>query len=157
ISGLQGVFYKQFAVTIIGSTLISAFVSLTLSPALTAILLKPHDNPRQSAWLRRPGAPIRALFAGFDVLVVGLSQGYGWLTRQLLRIAVIVLFVYAGLIGFTYHQLNATPTGLIPQLDRGYLINAFQLPPGASLERTDEVIRRAASEILKHPAIKDAT
>ena len=157
ISGLQGVFYKQFAVTIAGSTLISAFVSLTLSPALTAILLKPHDSPRQSPWLRRLGAPIRALFAGFDVLVVGLSQGYGWLTTQLHRIAVIVLFVYAGLIGFTYHQLNGTPTGLIPQLDRGYLINAFQLPPGASLERTDEVIRRAAGEILKHPAIKDAT
>jgi len=157
ISGLQGVFYKQFAVTIAGSTLISAFVSLTLSPALTAILLKPHDNPRQSPWLRRLGAPIRALFASFDVLVAGLSRGYGRLTRQLLRIAVIVLFAYAGLIGFTYHQLNATPTGLIPQLDRGYLINAFQLPPGASLERTDEVIRRAAGEILKHPAIKDAT
>ena len=151
ISGLQGVFYKQFAITIAASTVISAFVSLTLSPALAAVLLKPHSDQQKSTWLRRLGLPINWLFARFN------SVGYGWLTRRLLRIAFIVLIAYCGLIALAYRQLSTTPTGLIPQLDRGYLIAAVQLPPGAALDRTDEVIREVGAEILKHPAVLDAT
>ena len=157
ISGLQGVFYKQFAITIAASTVISAFVSLTLSPALAAVLLKPHGEQQKSAWLRRCGAPFNWLFAQFNSMIESLSGGYSWLTRRLVRLAVIVLVAYGGLIALAYRQLSTTPTGLIPQLDRGYLIAAVQLPPGASLDRTDAAIREVGAEILKHPAVQDAT
>jgi HAE1 family hydrophobic/amphiphilic exporter-1 len=157
ISGLQGTFYKQFAITIAASTVISAFVSLTLSPALASVLLKPHRDQPQTGWLWRLGSPIRWLFGAFNSFIEGLSHSYGWLTARLLRVAFIVLLVYGGLIVLAYRQLSTTPTGLIPQLDRGYLIAAFQLPPGASLDRTDDVIRAAGAEILKHPAVRDAT
>src|SRR5262245_14610703 len=137
--------------------MISAFVSLTLSPALAAVLLKPHHDQPKVARLRRLSAPIRWLFTKFNSILAALSESYGWLTRRLIRIAFIVLVIYGGLIALAYRQLSTTPTGLIPQLDRGYLIVAFQLPPGASLDRTDEVIRDAIREILKHPAALDAT
>jgi hydrophobe/amphiphile efflux-1 (HAE1) family protein len=157
ISGLQGVFYKQFAITIAASTLISAFVSLTLSPALAALLLKPHHDRPKAAWLRRIDMSIGWLFMTFNSAVRVLADAYGWLVGRLLRMTVIVLLIYGALIGLAYWRLSATPTGLIPQLDRGYLIVAFQLPPGSSLDRTDDVIRASASEVLKHPAAKDAT
>src|SRR5262249_24912567 len=157
ISGLQGTFYKQFAITIAASTMISAFVSLTLSPALAAVLLKPHNDQPKAAWLRRVSGPIRWRFPGFNCIIAALSESYSWLTRRLIRIAFIVLIIYGGLIALAYRQLSTTPTGLIPQLDRGYLIAACQLPPGASLDRTDEVVREAIGEILKHPAVLDAT
>src|SRR5262249_21566742 len=157
ISGLQGTFYKQFAITIAASTMISAFVSLTLSPAFAAVLLKPHHDQPKVARLRRLSAPFRWLLTKFHSILAALSESYGWLTRRLIRIAFIVLVTYGGLIALAYRQLSTTPTGLIPQLDRGYLIVAFQLPPGASLDRTDEVIRDAIREILKHPAALDAT
>jgi multidrug efflux pump subunit AcrB len=157
ISGLQGTFYKQFAITIAASTMISAFVSLTLSPALAAVLLKPHHDQHRATRLRRLSAPIRWLFTKFDSVITALSESYSWLTRRLIRIAFSVLIIYGGLIVLAHRQLSTTPTGLIPQLDRGYLIAAFQLPPGASLNRTDEVIRDAIREILQHPAVLDAT
>jgi hydrophobic/amphiphilic exporter-1 (mainly G- bacteria), HAE1 family len=157
ISGLQGTFYKQFAITIAASTMISAFVSLTLSPALAAVMLKPHHDQAKAARLRRLSAPIRWLFTKFNSFIAALSESYSWLTRRLIRIAFIVLIIYGGLIALAYRQLSTTPTGLIPQLDRGYLIAAVQLPPGASLDRTDEVIREAIQEILQHPAVLDAT
>jgi hydrophobic/amphiphilic exporter-1 (mainly G- bacteria), HAE1 family len=157
ISGLQGVFYKQFAITIAASTLISAFVSLTLSPALAALLLKPHQNHPHSGWRHYLAAPAEWLFAKFNSAVRALSEAYGWLTGWLLKFAFFVLVVYGVLISIAYWQLSSTPTGLIPQLDRGYLIIAFQLPPGSSLDRTDDVIREAAIEVLKHRATKDAT
>ena len=157
ISGLQGTFYKQFAITIAASTLISAFVSLTLSPALAALLLKPHDGHSSGGWLWRLGSPIRWLFAKFSSIIEVLSAGYSWLTRRLLQVAFIVLIAYGGLIALAYRQLSTTPTGLIPQLDRGYLIAAFQLPPGASLDRTDEVVHAAGADILKHPAVQAMT
>ncbi len=157
ISGLQGTFYKQFAITIAASTMISAFVSLTLSPALAAVLLKPHHDQPKAAGLWRFGAPVRWLFTKFNSMIAALSESYSWLTRRLIRISLIVLAIYGGLIALAYRQLSATPTGLIPQLDRGYLIAAFQLPPGASLDRTDGVIRDAIREIRQHPAVLDAT
>src|SRR5262245_1697053 len=157
ISGLQGTFYKQFAITIAASTLISAFVSLTLSPALAAVLLKPHDSQSSGTWLWHLGSPIRWLFAKFSSIIEALSASYSWLTRRVLRVAFIVLIAYGGLIALAYRQLSTTPTGLIPQLDRGYLIAAFQLPPGASLDRTDEVVHEAGAEILQHPAVQAIT
>ncbi|MFO1075727.1 MAG: efflux RND transporter permease subunit, partial [Geminicoccaceae bacterium] len=145
ISGIQGQFYRQFAVTIAASTLISCLVSLTLSPALCALLLKPHEeHPKHS----RLTAPIHAFFNGFNWLFDKLSLGYGGLTRRLVRLSVLVLVVYAGLIGLAVWQFQRAPTGFIPQQDQGYLITVIQLPPGSSLARTDEVVRKATKLAL---------
>ncbi len=156
ISGLQGSFYRQFAITIAGATVISAFVSLTLSPALAALLLKPRSHEPQRTLIYRLGAPVRSFFAGFNWVFEKLSLGYGRLVARLVRLGVIMLVVYAGLIYAAYDRLAVTPTGLIPQLDRGYLIAAFQLPPGASLARTDAVIRRASEIILARPGVQNS-
>jgi hydrophobe/amphiphile efflux-1 (HAE1) family protein len=156
ISGLQGSFYRQFAITIASATVISCFVSLTLSPALAAIFLKPRDTQPSRSLLWRLGAPMRGFFTGFNWLFEHLSVGYGGLTRRLVRFGAIMLVVYAGLIFLAYNRLSSTPTGLIPQLDRGYLIAAFQLPPGASLARTDAVIRQASKILLTRPGVLDA-
>ncbi len=157
ITGLQGSFYRQFAVTIAASTAISAFVSLTLSPALAAILLKAHDPHHQPHGLIGAlGAPVRVFFRGFNAVFDWLARGYGGLTKRMIRFATIVLFVYGGLIGLTYVQIAAVPTGLVPQLDRGYFIAAFQLPPGASLERTDAVIKRASDILQARPGVQDS-
>jgi hydrophobe/amphiphile efflux-1 (HAE1) family protein len=156
ISGLQGSFYRQFAITIAAATVISAFVSLTLSPALAALLLKPHSHEPQPTLAYRLGAPVRQFFAGFNWAFERLSSGYGWLVGRLVRIGLIMLVAYAGLIYLAYHRLEVTPTGLIPQLDRGYLIAAFQLPSGASLSRTDAVIRNASEIILSRPGVQNS-
>ena len=145
ISGIQGEFYRQFAVTIAASTLISALVSLTLSPALCALLLKPHEeHPRHS----RLTAPIRWFFNGFNRLFDRLAAGYGALTRRLIRISVLVLLVYGGLIGLAAYQFQRAPTGFIPEQDQGYLITVVQLPPGAALDRTDRVVREVVKQAL---------
>jgi multidrug efflux pump subunit AcrB len=96
---------------------------------------------------------LRWLFAGFNWLFDKLAAGYGFLTARLVRVGLVSVLVYIGLIYFAYDLLRKTPTGLIPQLDRGYLIAAFQLPPGASLDRTDKALRRAADIILHRPGV----
>ncbi|WP_376093911.1 efflux RND transporter permease subunit [Roseomonas sp. CCTCC AB2023176] len=152
ISGISGAFYRQFAVTISVATVLSAIVSLTLSPALAARLLKPHGHTR----LSRLTAPVRLFFRGFNRLFDGLSLGYGGLVRRLVRLPVILLLLYGGLLALTGRTVLTTPTGLIPPLDRGYFIAAFQLPPGASLSRTDAVVRRASEAILATPGVESA-
>ncbi len=156
ISGLQGSFYRQFAITIAGSTAISCFVSLTLSPAMAALLLKPHTEQRKRGILYVLTAPVRGFFAGFNRAFSALSHGYAWLTGRLIRMVTILLVVYAGLLYLTYDRLAATPTGLIPQLDRTYFIVAFQLPPGSALDRTDAVVRKAADILKGRPGVEDA-
>ncbi|MGG5819987.1 efflux RND transporter permease subunit [Falsiroseomonas sp. HW251] len=153
ISGISGDFYRQFAATISVATVLSALVSLTLSPALAARLLKPHghDVPR-----RRLLAPVGLFFRGFNWLFERLSRGYGTLTRRLVRLPVLVLLLYGGVLAATGHSVLTTPTGLIPQLDRGYFIAAFQLPPGSNLSRTDAVVRRASDAILATPGVESA-
>src|SRR4029077_660202 len=102
------------------------------------------------------GTPVRRFFYAFNRAFDAMSRGYGNLTRRLVRIGIVVLGVYAILIVAAYDRLSRTPTGLIPQLDRGYLIAAFQLPPGAALDRTDKVLRRAADIILQRPGVLHA-
>ena len=154
ISGLQGTFYRQFAITIAASTAISCFVSLTLSPALAALLLKPHNKigPQNRA-LNVLGAPLRVFFRGFNKVFEWMSHGYAGATQRLIRLPLLLLLLYAGLVFLTYERFQTTPTGLIPQLDREYLIVALQLPPGSTLERTDAVMRRATDLILSRPGI----
>ena len=98
ISGLQGSFYRQFAVTIAAATVISALVSLTLSPALAAVLLRPHTHEPKRTLLFRLGAPVRRFFAGFNWMFEHLSSGYGRLVGRLARIGVVMLVVYGVLI-----------------------------------------------------------
>jgi hydrophobe/amphiphile efflux-1 (HAE1) family protein len=156
IAGLQGSFYRQFAITIAASTAISAFVSLTLSPALAALLLKPRSHEAPTGVWSKFGAPIRWFFRMFNAAFGGLSSGYGALTARLVRIGLILMILYGGLIFITFRYLATTPTGLIPQLDRGYFIAAFQLPPGSTLERSDAVIRQASDIIVSRPGVRDA-
>jgi HAE1 family hydrophobic/amphiphilic exporter-1 len=146
IPGISGQFYRQFALTIAASTAISCLVSLTLSPALAALLIKPHNAHAKPS---RLGWPIQKFFAGFNFLFDKLSNGYGALTSRLVRITAVVLVVYAGLIALAGFQFNRTPTGFIPEQDQGYFIAVLQLPPGASLSRTDRVIRQLSSDFLK--------
>ena len=155
VPGITGQFYRQFAVTIATATLISAFVSLTLSPALAAILFRPHGAQETSRFnvMRILAAPLRLLFRGFNYAFGALERGYARLVRGLIRISGVMLLIYVGLIGLAVWFVQNTPTGFIPALDRGIVIASLQLPAGASLERTDEVMRRANEIILTTPGI----
>ncbi len=153
ISGISGEFFRQFAVTIAASTVISCFVSLTLSPALCALLLKPHGT-QQSARGGLPGRLLAAAFGRFNRGFDSLSRGYGQLTRRLVRGLIVVVAIYVALIGTAGFEFSRTPTGFIPEQDQGYLITVLQLPPGATLARTEQVVKRATDIILKTRGIE---
>jgi len=153
ITGISGQFYRQFALTITGATVISLIVSLTLSPAMCALLLKPHANRGQARWWTRP---IRGFFGGFNLAFEALGRGYGWLAGRVVRFAVLMLVVYAGVILFGLNEFRKAPIGFIPQVDQGYLIIVTQLPGGASLARTDDVNRRVVEAALQVPGITHA-
>ncbi len=153
ITGISGQFYRQFALTIAGATVISLIVSLTLSPALCRLLLKPPNETAKHYWW---SAPIHGFFGLFNRYFDKLTRGYGWLSGKLVRFAVLMLVVYAGVIAFGLNEFRKTPIGFIPQLDRGYLIIVTQLPPAASLARTDELNRRAVDIALKVPGVAHA-
>ena len=150
LGGITGQFFRQFAVTIAVSTVISAFNSLTLSPALAAILLRPHGARRDPlTWLLD-------LLLGLVLLALqpGLRRQHGPLCAArggLLRVSLIVLLVYAGLLALTYWQFNRAPTGFIPQQDKGYLILNVQLPDSASVRAhaTDHGADRSAGPRLR--------
>jgi hydrophobe/amphiphile efflux-1 (HAE1) family protein len=153
ITGLSGQFYRQFALTITSATVISLVVSLTLSPALCALLLKPHQERLKERWWERP---IHRVFGAVDWGFERLATGYGWLAARVVRFTVIMLLVYAGVIAFGLNEFDKTPRGFIPPVDRGYLIVVAQLPPGSSLARTDAVQRRVVDIALKTPGVKGA-
>jgi hydrophobe/amphiphile efflux-1 (HAE1) family protein len=146
IPGISGVFYQQFALTIATSTIISAIVSLTLSPALAAILLKPHHPHGRRGIGRRLGDWFNG---GFDRLTHGYSRTVGWVIGH----RALFLLVYGGLLGATVYAFGAVPGGFIPQSDQGYAIIATQLPEGASLERTDAVVQKAAEVARAVPGV----
>ncbi len=154
IEGITGQFFRQFAVTISAATIISVFVSLTLSPALAAMLLQSkadRERPPQSAigrLLHLLSTPFRLFGRGFNWAFERLAGGYGFTVRALLRITVIVMLVYGGLLVITEQQFVSAPRGFIPNQDQGYLIAVVQLPPGASLSRTDAVIAEAEQRLL---------
>src|SRR6516225_6065821 len=154
ISGIPGLFFKQFAITIAGSTIISCFASLTLSPALCAVLLKTHvlgDEHNRRVGLARILHPI---FSRFNAAFSWLSTSYGNLTSRFVRVTGVMFLIYVALIGLTGFQMFRMPTGFIPQQDVGYLVIVCQLPPGSSLERTDEVVRRVNEIALNTYGIK---
>jgi len=155
IVGLSGEFYKQFALTIAISTVISAFNSLTLSPALAALLLKPHDAPKD-----RLTRGIDFLFGWFFRLFNRFfgraSTGYGKFVSHAVRASAIALVIYGVLILITGVGFSRVPTGFVPTQDKGYLVSFAQLPNGASLDRTEDVIRKMSDVALKHPGVQSA-
>jgi hydrophobe/amphiphile efflux-1 (HAE1) family protein len=152
ITGISGQFYRQFALTIAGATIISLLVSLTLSPALCALLLRPHRQRSPRFW----EYPLQAVFRGFNSGYDIIAAGYGWLAGRVVRLSVVMLVVYGAIVVFGLNEFRLTPSGFIPALDRGYLIAVIQLPPGASLARTDEVNRRAAEIARQVPGVAGA-
>jgi hydrophobe/amphiphile efflux-1 (HAE1) family protein len=152
ITGISGQFYRQFALTIAGATIISLVVSLTLSPAMCALLLKPHDPTHQARWWERP---INGFFRGFNTGFDWFGKRYAWVAGKAVRFAGIMLILYVGILGLGLFQFSKTPQGFIPQQDRNYLIVVSQLPPGASLSRTDDVMKRAGELVLATPGVAD--
>jgi len=153
ITGISGQFYRQFALTIAGATIISLIVSLTLSPAMCALLLKPRDARSRPAWWQRP---IRGFFGAFNWGFDRLAGGYHWLIGRAVRIVAVMLVAYVAIIAYGLNEFRKAPVGFIPQVDRGYLIVVLQLPPGASLARTDAVQQRVVDITLKTPGVAHA-
>ncbi|HLD65463.1 MAG TPA: efflux RND transporter permease subunit, partial [Pseudomonas sp.] len=156
ISGLTGQFYKQFALTIAISTVISAFNSLTLSPALAAVLLKGHDVPKD-----RFSKGLDALFGGwlfrpFNRFFERASQGYVGTVKRVIRGSGIALVLYAGLMVLTYFGFATTPTGFVPPQDKQYLVAFAQLPDAASLDRTEAVIKQMSEIALQQPGVANS-
>ncbi|NLX15071.1 MAG: efflux RND transporter permease subunit [Phycisphaerales bacterium] len=141
ISGITGQFFRQFALTIATATLISAFNSLTLSPALAALLLKPH-SAKKDLLTRLLDVVLGWFFKGFNKVFGWTIHGYGAVVRLCIRGAVVALLVFVGLLYATYYGLITVPTGFVPSQDKGYLLVNVQLPDSASLERTQEVMAR---------------
>jgi multidrug efflux pump len=141
ITGITGEFFRQFAVTIAVSAVISAFNSLTLSPALSALLLRPKHAP-QDILTRLINLVLGWFFRLFNRTFDIATAGYAWIVGKMIRLAVIVLVVYAGLLFGTFKGLTSVPTGFIPNQDKGYLLVDIRLPDSASLERTINVVSR---------------
>jgi multidrug efflux pump len=153
ISGISGQFYKQFALTIAVSTLISAFNSLTLSPALAAILLKPRGA--RPDWLTRAiNFVLGWFFRLFNRTLEAGTNAYVAILRRMTRLAAVVMVGYVGLLALTYVGFRAVPTGFIPSQDKGYLVCVLQLPDGATLDRTDVAMRQMAEIAQRTPGIK---
>jgi len=153
ISGLSGQFYKQFALTIAISTVISAINSLTLSPALSALLLKAHGAPPDRL-TRILNASLGWFFRPFNRFFARASNGYVGAVNRILRTSSIAVFVYIGLIGLTAFGFSHAPTGFVPAQDKQYLVGFAQLPDASTLDRTTDVIRRMGDIALKTPGVE---
>ncbi|MBO9601138.1 MAG: efflux RND transporter permease subunit [Novosphingobium sp.] len=152
IGGMSGAFYQQFAVTISAATIISLVLSLTLSPALAALLLRPHrrseDDPAWRKAIERAGDAFNRGFERF-------GAAYARLTARLIRMPKRMMAAYGALIALTFASLFWTPTGFIPAQDQGYFFTIIQLPPGSSTARTDAVMKKVAARMLPIPGIKN--
>ena len=153
ITGISGAFYKQFALTIAVSTVISAFNSLTLSPALCALLLD-RAHADKDVLTRVFDRLFGWFFKGFNRFFDAFSEGYARLVGRLIRMTALVLVLYAALNGLNFLAFEKVPTGFIPQQDQGYLILYAQLPDAASLARTQEVVQQATRIVLKTKGVK---
>jgi multidrug efflux pump len=156
MSGLTGQFYKQFALTITISTFISAINSLTLSPALSALLLKGHGEKKDALTRGMDKLFGPWLFAPFNRFFARLSAGYGYLVKKVIRFGAIVGVLYVALVGLTGLQFASTPTGYVPGQDKQYLVAFAQLPDASSLDRTDAVVKRMSAMALEHPGVANA-
>ena len=155
VSGLTGQFYRQFALTIAISTVISAFNSLTLSPALAAVLLKGHDAPKDRL-TRGIDRAFGWLFGPFNRVFHRGSERYVGGVKRIVGKGKLALVVYAGLIALTWFGFSHVPTGFVPGQDKQYLVAFAQLPDAASLDRSEDVIRRMSAIALKQPGVEHA-
>ncbi|MGA4445984.1 efflux RND transporter permease subunit [Ectopseudomonas chengduensis] len=155
ISGLSGQFYQQFALTIAISTVISAINSLTLSPALAAILLKDHHAPKDAFSRGLDKLFGGWLFAPFNRMFERASNRYVGTVRRVLRGSSIAMLIYGGLLVLGYLGFSSTPTGFVPQQDKQYLVAFAQLPDAATLDRTEVVIKRMSEIASKHPGVEN--
>lgn len=155
VPGLSGQFYKQFAVTIAISTVISAINSLTLSPALAALLLRPHDAPKDTAmiWMDKL---FGRFFHWFNCFFQRQSKKYSHGVEGILKRKSVALVVYGVLLALTGMLFAAVPSGFVPAPDKQYLIGVAQLPAGATLDRTEKVIRAMSDIALKVPGIENS-
>lgn len=149
IPGMSGQFYKQFAMTIAVATVLSAFNSLTLSPALAAMLLRPHSEERHKGFV---GRLARRFNEGFD----RMGNRYGRTVAAVVRRAFRMLILYGALVAGTVYMAGKVPTGFIPMQDQGYAIVVIQLPDGAALTRTDAVTKRAMQIMQETPGVEGA-
>ncbi|MBB4865217.1 multidrug efflux pump [Pseudomonas nitritireducens] len=143
LGGLAGQMYKQFAITIAVSVVISGIVALTLSPALCALILKPEH--------KEPAAPFR----WFNRMFERATNGYGAGVQFFLKRAVIGLLLFGGMIALLVILFGRVPGSLVPDEDQGYVLNAYFLPPAASLTRTEKLTGDVTRELMKHPAVQD--
>jgi len=155
VPGLTGQFYKQFAVTIAISTVISAFNSLTLSPALSALLLRGHDAPKDRL-TRGMDALFGGFFRAFNRVFNRSGEAYGRRVGGIVRHKTVSLVVYAVLLGATALLFTRIPGGFVPAPDKQYLIGIAQLPAGSSIDRTEAVVRQMTDIALKVPGIIDS-
>ena len=151
LEGFSGQFYREFGIAIAVATLISLLNALTLTPALSGMLLKDHqhEDARKKGVL---GKAIQGFNTGFDVM----SAGYARLTRQLIAIRPVMMLVYIGLVGSALYIAVIIPKGFVPSSDQSYLILPISMPAGSSLSRTTEVTLRVAEEAIKVPGIEYA-
>ncbi|MDG9930521.1 multidrug efflux RND transporter permease subunit [Pseudomonas sp. GD04015] len=143
LGGLAGEMYKQFAITIAVSVVISGIVALTLSPALCALLLKDEH--------REPAAPFRVFNRFFE----RMTEGYGAGVAFFLRRSLIGLLLFGGMIALIVVLFGRVPGSLVPDEDQGYVINAYFLPPAASVNRTDALTHDFTEQLMQHPAVQD--
>jgi len=142
LGGLTGQLYRQFAITIAVSVIISGIVALTLSPALCRILLKPNHNKF-------------VFFRWFDALFAHLTDSFTYGVRQMIRFSLVSFLVFAALLFATYKLNKLVPTSLVPDEDQGFLVTIVQLPDGASLQRTDAVMKQVEEFYGQHPAVQN--
>jgi multidrug efflux pump len=155
ITGLSGQFYKQFALTIAISTVISAINSLTLSPALSSLLLKGHHAPPDRL-TRIMNLLFGWFFRGFNWVFRRGAGGYSRGVGGILGHKAAVMVVYALMLGATFYLFRAVPSGFVPAQDKQYLVGFAQLPDGATLDRTEDVIRRMSEITMKEPGVESA-
>ncbi|NCT46378.1 MAG: hydrophobe/amphiphile efflux-1 family RND transporter, partial [Paraglaciecola sp.] len=149
VGGISGQFYSQFGITIAVATIISVLVSLVLSPAIAAVLFKPHPTEEQAVKKNR----LAQMFnQGMDTL----ANAYGKLVGKLVQLGALMSFIYAALMALTVYMLSIVPQGFIPEQDQGYLIVSIQLPSGAALSRTDAVVQEVVDKLLHIEGIENA-
>jgi len=152
LPGITGQMYRQFALTIAASTLLSAVCALTLSPALCALILKPHNPNHKSFILFRP---FRWAADTFNAVFDRITNAYGAAARLAARLAIITLLVFGGVLFVTSRLYSSVPTGFVPNEDLGFVVVAAQLPDGASLERTKHVIDRVSAMVSQVEGVED--
>jgi gold/copper resistance efflux pump len=153
LGGLTGQFYRQFALTIAISTLLSAFNSLTLSPALAGVLLRSHHGRKDALTRFMDWALGGWLFKPFNRFFERASEGYVRTVKRVVRVSAVALLVYGGLLGLTWAGFAHVPKGFVPMQDKYYLVGIAQLPPAASLDRTTDVVRRMSEIALAEPGV----